>query len=496
VGSSPLKTVGDAIRRRHWLVWGTAIVAAVLALGAAHVRHPTYEATAVLSVDESQALDQGFDVAMQADQYATQRFIAMATEQPVLRAVCSQEGRGCTPQILQRQIKASALRTTGLIGISVDASTPGDASRMANEVARAVIQRYQQVINGKLQPQIAYYQGQLQQIDQQIAQVQQAIAQVELIGYTDAGTANREAPLLAQLGRLQTQYTSTYSNLQQAQVQLSRQLNVLTLDQPATPPPRPIDPNPKLYLAVGVSAGLLVGFLMALMAERLRDRIGDASELAGATGCRLVLNLGEGGRLVGPASYGILAHASVMGRKERSSVLLVAASPGDAVDQVGVDLGQAVAEVRNRVLVVQSSAEPAARRQIAVGSTSEVVVAGDDVPQQDGFDLTIRCVPPPLHGPATPWLEAPPSTAVIVATRGRTRFSEARRTGELLRQVGIEPVAAVLLPRKPAQRAVPGPKLISDHAPSGENGRGTAHDGLGSGASEGPAAEEAVGPEA
>jgi capsular polysaccharide biosynthesis protein len=468
VGSSPLKTVGDALRRRHWLVWGMAIVAAVMALGAAHVRHPTYEATAVLSVDESQALDQGFDVAMQADQYATQRFIAMATEPPVLQAVCSREGRGCTPQILQRQVKASALRTTGLIGISADAPTPEDASRLANEVAQAVIQRNQQMINAQLQPQIAYYQGQLQQINQQIAQVQQAIAQVELIGYSDSGTANREAPLLAQLDRLQNQYTSTYSSLQQAQVQLSRQLNVLTLDQPAVLPTKPVDPNPKLYLAVGVSGGLLVGFLMALLAERLRDRIGDAGELAGATGCRLVLNLGEGGRLVGPASYGILAHASVIGRRERSSVLLVAASPGDEVDQVGIDLGQAVAEVRNRVLVVQSSSEPASRRQIPVGSTSEVVVTREEVPQPDGFDLTIRCLPPPLHGPATPWLEAPASTAVIVATKGRTRFSEARRTGDLLRQVGIEPVAAVLLPGKPAQRAIPSPGLLSDGVTRGD----------------------------
>ena len=486
--SSPLKTVGDAVRRRHWLVWGMAILATVLALGAAHVRHPTYEATAVLSVDEAQALDQGFDVAMQADQYATQRFIAMATERPVLQAVCSQEGRGCTPQGLQRRIKASALRTTGLIGISADAPAPGEASRLANEVAQAVIQRNQQLVNGQLQPQIAYYQGQLQQLDGQIAQVQQAIAQVQLIGYTDSGTANREAPLLAQLGRLQTQYTSTYSSLQQAQVQLSRQLNVLTLDQPATPPPQPVDPNPKLYLAVGLSAGLLVGFLLALLAERLRDRIGDAAELAGATGCRLVLNLGEGGRLVGPASYGLLAQASVMGRRERGSVLLVAASPGDAVDQVGIDLGQAVAEVRNRVLVVQSSTEPLPRRQIALGATSEVVVTSGGAPPQDGFDVTIRCVPPPLHGPATPWLEPPASTAVIVATRGRTRFSEARRTGELLRQVGIEPVAAVLLPRKPVQRALPGPNLVPDDVPSQE-GRG-ASEGLDSRSREGRVAGE------
>jgi hypothetical protein len=95
-------------------------------------------------------------------------------------------------------------------------------------------------------------------------------------------------------------------------------------------------------------------------------------------------------------------------------------------------------------------------------------VTREEVPQPDGFDLTIRCLPPPLHGPATPWLEAPASTAVIVATKGRTRFSEARRTGDLLRQVGIEPVAAVLLPGKPAQRAIPSPGLLSDGVTRGD----------------------------
>src|SRR2546427_8482819 len=92
----PLATVGKALRLRHWLVWGLGGLAAALALGAASVRTPTYQATAYLNVDESQNVSQGFDIALQADQYLEQRYISLATSHAVLTRVCALENAAQT----------------------------------------------------------------------------------------------------------------------------------------------------------------------------------------------------------------------------------------------------------------------------------------------------------------------------------------------------------------------------------------------------------------
>ena len=45
------------------------------------------------------------------------------------------------------------------------------------------------------------------------------------------------------------------------------------------------------------------------------------------------------------------------------------------------------------------------------------------------------------------WLKPSAGPAILVATRNRTKFSEARRTAGLLRHLGLEPVATLLLTR-------------------------------------------------
>src|SRR6202011_5627612 len=131
----------------------------------------------------------------------------------------------------------------------------------------------------------------------------------------------------------------------------------------ATPPSKPIDPNPILYGLIGLAAGLLVGFLAALLAERLDDRIRDSGQLAEATGSQLVLEMpkspagrGESEPSEREAAAYSLAHASMLVRQEGvRSVLVVAATLGDQVDDVGLGLARAAAAFGDRGLGLQSS---------------------------------------------------------------------------------------------------------------------------------------------
>src|SRR5207302_2549777 len=89
----------------------------------------------------------------------------------------------------------------------------------------------------------------------------------------------------------------------------------------------------------------------------------DSGQLAEATGSQLVLEMpkppaGRGGSEFSEreaASYA-LAHASMLVRQEGvRSVLVVAATLGDKVDDVGLGLARAAADFGDRVLVLQSS---------------------------------------------------------------------------------------------------------------------------------------------
>lgn len=447
---SPMATVGRALRRRHWLVWGALLAGCAAALAAASVRHPTYQATAVLALDETQATNQGFDIAVQADQYLTDRYISMATSQPVLTAVCAREGRGCNPVALSRRVTAATLKTTGLLAIGATATSPDAAARLANEVSQELVARNAFEVNAYLGPQSRLLQSQLSALQAQMADVNRSIEEAQVPFQTAASVSNEIAPLLAQLGQLQTQYSATYAKLQDVQVLQTRLANSLLVEQPATPPLQPSDPDPVRYLLVGAAGGLAAGFLGALLLERYRDRLHDRADLAEATGTPVVLAVD--GRE--PAPFGILAQCPI-DRAGRAEVTLVAAAAGEPVDEVGLAMAEAVLEQHRRVRLMPTAPlalDGHAPRVPDKTSSSGLVVqvAGPpDVRPWSGaaaFDLTIRCLPGPI------WLSPDAGPAILVTTRGATRIVDARRTSQVMRRAGVEPAAAILLAPRAVER--------------------------------------------
>jgi capsular polysaccharide biosynthesis protein len=456
-------------------VWGVAGLAAALALAAASVRVPTYQATSLLNVDESHNVSQGFDIALQADQYLEQKYISMATSQAVLASVCAQENSAqttptasppapvqpsptaaatpatqssCTPTQLSRQVSAAATKATGEIAITVTASSPLTAARVANEVASTTLANNQVYVKSSLAGQRQLLQQQLNQVTQQMAVTQQAIQA--------ANNANRpDSALLAQFNVLQSQYQTTSGRLQDLDVAQAQLISGLTIEQLATPPTKPADPDPARYVLVGVAGGLTVGLLLALIAERLRDRIVDGAELAEATGSDLVLAVDyrEAAAVIG--SYGLLSPADVGEGGSGAQLVLVAASPEVPVDDLAMDLAAAAATEDRLVLVVPSGPGRALREVNDRGASGQLHPRPRTPGARDA-DLTIRCASP-LSRPSM-WLKPSAGPAILLATRNRTRFSEARRTAELLRHLGVEPAATLLLtrgiqglPRRPVQ---------------------------------------------
>jgi len=439
-------TIGRTLRHRHWLIWGIAVVSGIAALGATFGRQPTYEATALLSIDQTQETGQGFDVAMQADQFLSQRFISLATSGVVLQAVCAKEGPDCSPTALNRQVRAATPKATAQIQIIADAPTSSGAAQLANDVADAVVARNQQQVDGQMASQRKYLQDQLKQVSDQLNRTAQQVQAIEAGGRSDA-------VLASQLTLEQTQYSNTYQRLQDLEVQRSKLSSVISVADRAAPPATPTDPNPIRYVLIGVTAGLVAGVLAALVIERIRDRIRDPSELAEAASSQVVLDMSRSRAAVAANPYGLLVHAMRAGKTAGTGALLLAATSADAgVNDVGLELARALGSDFKRLLVVlaPSADEGAAeRRELRDGTSSTIVVLSGrhpDAGPNEAFDQVIWCTRPSLQDGGYAWLEAAPSKAILVATRRRSRFGEVRRTAEMLRHLGLELVGTVLLP--------------------------------------------------
>jgi capsular polysaccharide biosynthesis protein len=489
--SGSLKTINGAFRHFWWLMCLITVIGLLGAGLTARQRPPTYQATATLNLDSTQSLGQGFDTALQSDQFLSQRFIQLASSRAVLQQACTTTKiKGCDPVPLAKQVSATNSRATGLIDVSVKSGSPKDAASLANAIADEVVRQNRAQADAYLDPTRSLLQGQLKQQDDRIQSIRGQINSVQRSGATEGSITNSTAPLLADLNTAQSQYTATFNRLQDLDVVKSRLQSLLSVQQRALPPTAPIDPNLPVYLAVGLAAGLLVGFLAALLAERLDDRIRDSGQLAEATGSQLVLEMPKPptGRREGEqsereaASYA-LAHASMLVRQEGvRSVLVVAATLGDQVDDVGLGLARAAADFGDRVLVLQSSGtgnggeahggrEPS-HRNWALERTSKVVVeavAKEDVSRElttaDGFDLIIACTPPPGYSSNAMSIVTSTDLAIVVATRGRTRFKEARWASELLRHTGVPVAGAILRARGLVGRAGPRPRLAPLRAP-------------------------------
>jgi capsular polysaccharide biosynthesis protein len=491
--SASLKTINGAFRHFWWLMIAITVLGVAGATAAARQRPPTYQATATLNLDSTQSLGTSFDTALQSDTFLSQRFIQLATSRAVLQQACvSTRVKGCDPVTLAKQVSASNSRATGLIDINVRSGSANDAANLANAIVDEEVRQYRAQADATLAPTSNLLTAQLKQENDRIQSIRNQISAVQRAGGTEGTVANNTAPLLSDLSNAQSEYTATFNRLQDLDVQKTRLQNLLSVQQRALPPPTPIDPNLPVYLAVGLAAGLLIGFLAALLAERLDDRIRDSGQLAEATGSHLVLEMpsssgkrGAAERQEREAASYALAHASMLVRQEGvRSVLVVAATLGDQVDDVGLGLARAAADFGDRVLVLQSSAagngdghgvREGSHRGSALERTSQVVVeavakedVGRELTSADGFDLIIACTPPPGYSSNAMSIVTSTDLAVVVATRGRTRFRDARWASELLRHTGVPVAGAILRARTLVGSARSRPRL----APLREPGPG------------------------
>lgn len=424
-----IKTIGDALRHRR-VVLAVIVLACVGLAGALSVvRHKTYEASALLFVDERHNSSQGFDLALQAGELLSHHYIEMATSRQVLEAACASPdvaalptGTPCSADILVGEVRAGTVKGTSLIAVTADARTPEAAAAIANAVAKGLVAQDAQQVDQLLKPTRDYLDAELKRLDAAISAARQTLA-------NSPPNSPKAAADQAYLSQLQGEYDVDYTRRQDLAVEQFRLNGNLSVIQPAVLPTNPVDPDPLRYLAAGLVAGLILGLLAALILEYLDDRLLEPDQLGRAVGTDLVMYIPKAAqRLPGAPVPFALGHANLLAlNRPFERLLITGASARDPADAVAWDLAAAATEAGQTVVVIPSST---------------VDRAPFPAPE-----LTLIAAQSPEISSRVMRLAAAGGPAIVVATAGATRFREAQRTAELLRQAGAQVAAAVLVSR-------------------------------------------------
>jgi capsular polysaccharide biosynthesis protein len=464
-------TLTHALWRQRYLV---ILVASVFLLAGCVVTLVTprsYTGTATLFID-TQRTSQNFDVALQSAQLLQHDFIVLATQRPVLSAACAAPGVSCSPEeranpevVLKKRVAVNYVNGTSMLAVNGKAPTPAEAAALANAVADAMVRQHQAEVDRLLKPSQDALDAQLKDLQKAIDSEQQAIQQLSSSRVVNAASV---AAHQANLNLLSQRYASLDGRRQDLRDQHDRLAGIATVSQAATAPLKPSAPNPPLYLLAALAVGLAAGTVLALLRQRFDDRLFSPEDLAAAAGTSTVVmvpRIPHGS--AGQAAYS-LAHARLLAQyPEMRKILLAAASRRDRSDGPASELGSAAAHAGQRVLLYRRRVSTEANggseltgfaplpngdkwglMTVTASTGDEGKVASLVQSDDGGYDLTILAVPTPQVSTYAISMGRQVDHAVLVATAGVTRFADARRSAELLREAGATIAASLFLTRK------------------------------------------------
>lgn len=331
-------TVGYALRYHWpWLV-GTVVIALLLAGAIAHEQKPVYQSTALVQLDAPDQVTQGsIDVTTQETRATN--LIQVIEGTPFLTKVCkaeSKQGISCSAGALQSQMSVSLVKSTTMLAITVSAPRAGWAASLANAIATATVQERLQEARQYYGTSIDTREAQTTTAGKEITQLQQQIAAIAANpGIPSAQLPIITAPYESQLSIMQGQYealSATQESLEQALIAAESEVVVA---QRATVPSQSSGPSLKRYLAAGLGAGLVLGFLLMLVVARLDRRVRHGQRLASAAGLPVVCELPRGRSLLETEEACAPAVAGLLGRRPQArSVLLVPADTAAEMESV------------------------------------------------------------------------------------------------------------------------------------------------------------------
>ncbi len=232
--------------RSHWLML-VAFIAAGLVAAFAYVTtaHKTYQAEADLLVTPVAADDPNLIglplVRETADPTADVLTVAKLVDSPSVASLVAKQIGG-RPNALLGHITATPVTQSEIIAVDATASTPAQATRLADAFAQNTVQARTNAMHAQLATLIPTLKASARSLK-----------------------GSEAAGVVSQLAVLETLKASPDPTVR--------------VSSTATPPSSPASPNKKLSLAAGGFAGLIIGLLVVLAANALDPKLRDEDQL-------------------------------------------------------------------------------------------------------------------------------------------------------------------------------------------------------------------------
>ena len=243
------------IRKKFWLIALGMLLCTGATAAITFIKAPTYEASATIEVNAP-------DNDVYGNQTLAVTYALQVTNTNVFQEV-ARELSGVTVAQLQNTVDASPIDGTQLIAVSADATSPQQATAIANAVAQVFI-------NQSLASDTSHQQAVLDQLSPQLAtaktQMDQAQDHVNLLSQENASNAQIQQAQDT-LTDDQSLYESLLTSYTTAQMQKAMITGSLSIEQPATLPGQPSGSSKELAIAIAGVMSLMVMLLVVFLLD-------------------------------------------------------------------------------------------------------------------------------------------------------------------------------------------------------------------------------------
>jgi non-specific protein-tyrosine kinase len=266
--------------RWYWLII-LPIIYGGLGYLATKTQTPVYTATTtMLAGDIISATDLNRQEIAASDLMAV-TYKELIDRQPVMQAVVDSLGLSMSWQSLRNQVKVIVVEGTQLIQITVEASSPEAARRIADEVAYQLILYAPNVFrNVENEDVMLFVQQQLTNLQDRIEAGHNRMTALESAMVTTT-SAERLGELQAEAKTLEALIADWENNYTQLLLilQSKKNLNKLTVIEAAQANTRPIRPRPEVYVLVGVGIAFFLALGLIFLIDHIENTIKSPDEI-------------------------------------------------------------------------------------------------------------------------------------------------------------------------------------------------------------------------
>lgn len=274
-----LRQYATLIWHWSWLLILCAVAAGAAAYVASTFSTPIYQAASRVLINEARNAggNANYQDILASQRIAT-TYAELMTRGPILDSVSSQLGLERTRFNEEvTDISVSAVRDTQLIRIQVEGKSPAFVTAVANTLPLVFIDDIQEVQTARYAGSKTNLQNQLGILDDQIQQTQLAIAQ---IGEPQNPQNELELTRLREnLAQYQNSYARLLESYESLRLTEAQTVDTITLVEPALEPKAPVRPRILLNTLLAAIVGIMLALGAVFLMEFLDDRVRSPEEL-------------------------------------------------------------------------------------------------------------------------------------------------------------------------------------------------------------------------